>query len=74
MSKITKKTKGRHGLHQGSFKMQTMTAFNQKLLRGLFAKRKAQDAKRIIQLTLYAKRQALCAFPLAAIILSVLPV
>jgi hypothetical protein len=33
---------------------------------GLFAKRKAQGAKRIIQLTLCAKRQALCAFPLAA--------
>ncbi len=29
-----KKTKGSHGLHQGSFKLQTMTAFNQKFLRG----------------------------------------
>jgi hypothetical protein len=61
-----KKTKGSHGLPQGSFKLQTMTAFMKSFCRGLFAKRKAQSAKRIIQLTLCAKRQALCAFPLAA--------
>jgi len=29
------KTKGSHGLHQGSFKLQTMTAFYEKLLRGV---------------------------------------
>ncbi len=29
------KTKGGHGLHKDSFKLQTMTAFNQKLLRGV---------------------------------------
>jgi hypothetical protein len=34
MSEITKKNKGSHGLHQDSFKLQTMTAFNQKILRG----------------------------------------
>jgi hypothetical protein len=28
------KTKGSYGLHQGSFKLQTITAFNQKFLRG----------------------------------------
>jgi hypothetical protein len=39
---------------------------NKSFCGGLFAKRKAQGAKRIIQLTLCAKRQALCAFPLAA--------
>jgi hypothetical protein len=33
--------------------------------RGMRAKRKAQSAKRIIQLTLCAKRHAPCAFPLA---------
>jgi hypothetical protein len=29
-----KRTKGGHGLHKDSFKLQTMTAFNQKFLRG----------------------------------------
>jgi hypothetical protein len=61
-----KKTKGSHGLLQGSFRLQTMTALIKSFCGGLFAKRKAQSAKRIIQLTLCAKRQALCAFPLAA--------
>ncbi len=36
MSEITnEKTKGDHGLHKDSFKLQTMTAFNQKFLRGV---------------------------------------
>jgi hypothetical protein len=30
-----KKTKGGHGLHKGSIRLQTMTAFNQKFLRGV---------------------------------------
>jgi hypothetical protein len=58
--------KGSHGLHRGSFKLQSMTALIKSFCGGLFAKRKAQSAKRIIQLTLCAKRQALCAFPLVA--------
>jgi len=31
---IIKTPKGSHGLHKGTIKLQTMTAFNQKLLRG----------------------------------------
>jgi hypothetical protein len=34
MSEITKKTKGSHGLHQGSFKLQTMTALIKSFCRG----------------------------------------
>jgi hypothetical protein len=30
-----KKTKGGHGLHKDSSRLQTMTAFNQKLFRGV---------------------------------------
>ncbi len=60
------RNKGSHGLHQDTFTLQTMTALIKSFCRGLFAKRKAEGAKRIIQLTLCAKRQALCAFPLAA--------
>jgi hypothetical protein len=54
-------SRGSHGLHRGSFKLQTMTALIKSFCRG--AARKAQGAKRIKQLTLCAKRHALCAFP-----------
>ena len=39
LTRISKKkeTKGGHGLHKCSFKLQTMTAFNQKLLRGVLS-------------------------------------
>ncbi len=39
--KLQKKTKGGHSLHKDSFWLQTMTAFNQKFLRGVV--RKAQS-------------------------------
>jgi hypothetical protein len=67
MSKITsKKAKGSHGLHKDTLGLQTMTALMKSFCGEMRAKRKAQSAKRIIQLTLCAKRQALCAFPLVA--------
>jgi hypothetical protein len=35
-----KQTKGGHGLPKDSFRLQTMTAFNQKLLQGVQGKKK----------------------------------
>jgi hypothetical protein len=58
--------KGSHGLHQDSFKLQTMTALIKSFCGGVCAKRNAQGAKRIIRLALCTTRHAPCAFPLAA--------
>jgi hypothetical protein len=44
---IITKTKGGHGLHQGPFKLQTMTAFNEKLLWMLHGSRGAVFSKRV---------------------------
>jgi hypothetical protein len=44
----------------------TNNKLNKSFCRGLCANCKAQGAKQIIRLTLYAKRYAPCAFPLAA--------
>ncbi len=60
------RNEGSHGLHQDTFKLQTMTALIKSFCGGIRAKRQAQGAKRKIRLVLYAKRQAPSAFPLAA--------
>jgi hypothetical protein len=63
-----KKAKGSYGLHQGAFKLQSMTALIKSFCRGSREIRNAQSARRKAEtrFTLCAKRHAPCAFPLVA--------